>query len=96
VSERFKQLSARHQALRARSQAQRQELAALSQDLELRLEKIDRGVATVRRLAKNPVVLIGAAAVIALVGPRRLLHLASRAVYLTGAVGPLLRLKDRL
>ena len=92
MSERFNQLSARHQELRQRSAAQRRELAALAGDIEQRLGGVDRTMQTLRRFARNPVVIAGAFAVLAMIGPKRLLGYASRGAVLMGTARQLLAL----
>jgi hypothetical protein len=86
MSERFDQLTARHNALLERCELQRMHLARTTQDIERRLGRVDRGVAVVRRLTRNPVLVVGGVAVIALIGPRRLLRLASEALVFYPAV----------
>jgi YqjK-like protein len=78
VSERFKQLTARHSQLRARSAQQRQDLAQTADEIESKLSGIERGVAIVRGVARKPALLIVGVALIALLGPNRLLRWASR------------------
>jgi hypothetical protein len=90
VSERFNQLSARHQELRLRSAAQRRELAQITGDIEQRLGGVDRTMQTLRSFARNPVVIAGAFAVLAMVGPKRLLGYASRGAVLMSTARQLL------
>jgi hypothetical protein len=64
--------------LLAESAMQREQLAFLARDLEMRLARIDRGIQAARAVAKKPIVIVGAIALIALIGPKRLLRIASR------------------
>jgi YqjK-like protein len=82
MSERFNQLSARHSHLRARSALQRQHLGQTADEIESKLRGIDRGVAFVRGVARKPALLIGGVALIALLGPKRLLRWAGRGAVL--------------
>jgi YqjK-like protein len=79
MSERFNQLSVKHRALIEHCAVQRAHLGEAAQDIEVRLGRVDRAVAVVRRVIRNPLFIVGGIAVIALVGPKRLLGLASRA-----------------
>jgi hypothetical protein len=78
MSERFDLLKARHAQLRLRSAIQRRELANLSTDIRQRLYRVDRGVNVVRRVARKPAVIAGVVAILAWLGPRRLLGWATR------------------
>lgn len=91
MSERFNQLTARHRELRQRSEMQRSELGSISDDIEVRLGGVDRGVSTMRRFAHNPAVIVGALGVLALIGPRRILAYASRGALLWATARNLLR-----
>jgi hypothetical protein len=79
MSERFNQLGLKHRALIERCAVQRAQLGEAAHDIEVRLGRVDRAVAFVRRVVRNPLFIVGAIAVVALVGPKRLLGLASRA-----------------
>jgi hypothetical protein len=72
-----RELARRRDALAARSAVQRAELAGALHPLVHRLETLDRVVAAVRH---RPVAMSLAAAALALLGPRRLLHWAVRAL----------------
>lgn len=72
-----RRLARRRHALVAQSAVQRAELAGALQPLAHRLATLDRIVAAVRH---RPVALSFAAAALALLGPRRLLHWALRAL----------------
>lgn len=83
-----RELASRRQALAARSTEQRFELAAALQPALHRLATLDRLLTVVRR---RPVAVTFAAAAVVLLGPRRLLHWAMRALPLLA----LLRRGDR-
>ncbi|HEY8539374.1 MAG TPA: YqjK family protein [Steroidobacteraceae bacterium] len=78
MSERERELAARRAALLAESAMQREQFTHLAHDLEMRLAGIDRGIRAARALAKKPIVIVGAIALIALIGPKRLLRFATR------------------
>lgn len=78
MSERQRELEAKRNALIAQSTRQRTELTSEADAIKERLAGIDRGVDLVRSLARKPVVIAGAIALVALFGPRRLLRVASR------------------
>jgi hypothetical protein len=82
MSERQRELAERRQALRAQSEIQREHLSRTVEDIETRLAGIDRGIDIVRRVAKKPIVLAGGIALVALIGPRRLLRIAGRSAVL--------------
>ena len=84
MSERTLTLSQRRTALRAHCALQREELAHIVDNDESRLGSVDRGINLVRRYATRPLLLGGGMALLALVGPRRLLRWAGRsAVFVT-------------
>lgn len=77
-SERFNQLAAKHASLRLRAAVQRSELGATVDEIEHQLGGVDRGIATVTRVLKNPVVIIGGVALFAVIGPKRLMRWATK------------------
>jgi hypothetical protein len=77
-SERFNQLVAKHGNLRQRSALQRRQLGATMQQIEHQLSGLDRGIGAAQRLIKNPAVIVGGVALVALVGPKRLMRWVSR------------------
>jgi hypothetical protein len=81
-----RELARRRQALAVRCAVQRAELAGALQPAVHRLAALDRLVSAVRR---RPVALTAAAAAVALLGPRKLLHWVLRVV-------PLLSLLRRI
>jgi len=78
MSERFNQLHSHHAHLRAQCAVQREALGETADDIERRLATVDRGVKVVRGLMRKPVLIVGAVALIAMLGPRRLIGWASR------------------
>jgi hypothetical protein len=93
MSQRFDQLHAHHSNLLARIAVQRRELAETSEEIEHELGRVDRGVAAIRRVLGSPVLIGGAIAVVALVGPRRLLRWSSKGLMLYSTARQLLRLR---
>jgi YqjK-like protein len=84
MSVRELELAARRDALRAESALQRDHMDGLARDIKERLSGIDRGIEIARTVAAKPGVIAGAIAVVALIGPRRLLSIAGRsAMFLT-------------
>ena len=78
MSERFDQLNANHANLRASCALQRLHLAQTTQEIESQLSGIDRGVSVVRKVARSPALIMGGVAIVALLGPRRVLGWVTR------------------
>ena len=78
MSERFEQLVAQHGALKRRCADQRTQLAESAREIESHLAGVDRSVAAVRNVVRNPWWIAGGVAVVTLLGPRRLLGWATR------------------
>jgi hypothetical protein len=78
MSERFNQLATHHSNLRVRCALQRELLGQTADQIENRLSGVDRTVAIVRGLARKPALVVAGIALVALIGPARLLRLASR------------------
>ena len=93
MSQRFDQLHAHHSNLLARIAVQRQQLGETAEEIEHELGRVDRGLAVVRRVLSSPVLIGGAIAVVALVGPRRLVRWGTRGLMLYSTVRQLLRLR---
>jgi YqjK-like protein len=93
VSERFDQLAAKHQRLRLKSEGQRRELGSAAIEIEERLSGVDRGLTAVRRFVRHPAVILGGVAALALIGPRRLLSVASRGAMYASLARALIRKK---
>ena len=77
-SERFNQLSAKHSNLRLRAAVQRRQLGSTMHEIEHQLSGLDRGIGAAQRLIRNPAVLVGGVALVALIGPKRLMRWATR------------------
>jgi hypothetical protein len=86
MSARLQELRSKREALLIRSAQQRGQLSDEVHELETQLQGIDRGLAMARRIVKHPMMLAGGIALVALIGPRKILRIASRgaAVYSTG------------
>lgn len=95
MSERFNQLMARHSNLRLRSAVQRRQLGETMNEIEHHLSGVDRGIAVARRWVKNPAVLVGGVALVAMVGPRRLMRWASRGILVYSTAKRFIRLRQR-
>ena len=93
MSKRFDQLSAHHSNLLARCAVQRRQLGESAEEIEHELGKLDRGVAVVRRVLRHPAMIGGAIAVVAMVGPKRLLRWATHGLMLYSTARSLLRLR---
>jgi hypothetical protein len=93
VSDRFDQLTAKHQRLRLASEVQRRELGAVSVELEERLSGVDRGLAAARNFVRHPAVIIVGVAALAMIGPKRLLSVASRGAMYASLARALLKKK---
>ena len=93
MSQRFDQLSAHHSNLLARCAVQRQQLAESAEEIEHELGRLDRGVAVVRRVLRHPAMIGGAIAVVALIGPKRLLRFATSGLMWYSTARSLLRLR---
>lgn len=78
MSERFDQLTVQQSNLLTRCAAQRQQLAETAEEIEHELGRLDRGIEVVRRVLRSPAMIGGAIAVVALIGPRRLLRWGTR------------------
>lgn len=93
-SERFNQLVAKHSNLRLRSAMQRRELGATMHDIEHHLSGLDRGIGAAQRLIKNPAVIIGGVALVALIGPKRLMRWATRGALVYSTARRLIRMRQ--
>ena len=92
-SERFNQLAAKHSNLRLRSAVQRRELGSTMNDIQHHLSGLDRGIGAAQRWIRNPALIVGAVAVVALVGPKRLVGWASRGALIYSTARRLMRLR---
>ena len=93
MSRRFDQLSAHHSNLLARVAVQRRQLGETAEEIEHELGRVDRGVAALRRVLSSPALIGGAIAVVALVGPRRLLRWSTKGLMMYSTARQLLRLR---
>jgi hypothetical protein len=93
VSQRFDQLSAHHSNLLARCAVQRRQLGESAEEIEHELGRVDRGLAAVRRVLRHPAMIAGAVAIVALVGPRRLLRWATSGLMWYSTARSLIRLR---
>lgn len=94
-SERFNQLSAKHSNLRLRAAVQRRALGSTMNEIEHHLSGLDRGLGAAQRWVKNPAVLIGGVAAVALIGPKRLMGWVSRCALIYTTARRFMRLRPR-
>lgn len=92
-SERFNQLTAKHSNLRLRAAVQRRELGSTMNEIEHHLSGLDRGIGAAQRMIKNPAVLVGGVALVALIGPKRLVRWASRGALIYSTAKRFMRLR---
>ena len=92
MSERRITLSQRRSALLAHCVIQRAELARTANQIEARLEPIDRGIDAVRRYAASPLLIVAGVALLTFFGPKRLFRWASRGVVLITTARRVMRL----
>lgn len=78
MSDRQLELAGRRSALIAEANAQREQLRSLAGDIKERLTGVDRGIEVARSVARNPAVVVGAVAMVAFIGPRRLVRALAR------------------
>ncbi|WP_129776139.1 YqjK family protein [Peristeroidobacter soli] len=94
-SERFNQLTAKHSNLRLRAAVQRRALGSNMNEIEHHLSGLDRGIGAAQRALKNPAVLIGGVALVALIGPKRLMRWVSRGALVYTTARRFMRLRPR-
>jgi YqjK-like protein len=82
VNIRMHGLTRRRQSLQALSEAQRNLIAAEAGAIVERVAGIDRAYVRVRELAVSPVAIVLGGAALLLIGPRRILRLAGRALFM--------------
>lgn len=92
MSERTENLARKRRALLAHCAVQRGELALIVDQVEARLEPVDRGINLVRHYATSPLVLSVGVALLAFLGPRRILRWAGRSAFLVSTGRRLLRM----
>ena len=93
MSQRFDQLNAHHSNLLARIAVQRRQLGESTEEIEHELGRVDRGLATIRRVLSSPALIGGAVAVVALIGPRRLMRWSTKGLMFYSTARQLLRLR---
>ena len=93
MSRRFDQLNAQHSNLLARIAVQRRHLGDTADEIEHELGRVDRGIATVRRVLSSPALVGSAIAVVALLGPRRLQRWSTKGLMMYSTARQLLRLR---
>jgi hypothetical protein len=93
-SERFNQLTAKHSNLRLRSAVQRRQLGSTMNEIEHHLSGLDRGIGAATRMIKNPAVLVGSVAIVALLGPRRLMGWVTKGALVYSTAKRFLRLRE--
>lgn len=93
MSRRFDQLSAHHSNLLARIAVQRRQLGDTAEEIEHQLGRVDRGIAAVRGALRNPALIGAAVAIVALVGPSRLLRWSTKGLMMYSTARQLLRLR---
>jgi hypothetical protein len=91
MSDRRTELKNRHRELLAKSAAQRGLLATSTRDIERRLRGLDHVIDITRRFVAQPVLLASALATVMLIGPKRLLSWAGRALVLVSTGRQLLK-----
>ena len=91
LSERAQTLAHRRESLRLRAAAQRAELTYDVGTIEQRLSRIDNTLNSVRRVAAKPLMVGIGVAVLALVGPRRLLRWGTRSALAATTVSRLVK-----
>lgn len=92
-SERFNQLATKHSNLRWRAAVQRRQLGTTMHDIEHHLGGLDRGIGAAQRLIRNPAVIVGAVALVALVGPKRLVAWATRGALIYSTARRFMRMR---
>jgi hypothetical protein len=86
VSDRTIQLRERRRQLQLKCAAQRAEFDEISTSLQYRLRYVDRGLEVAKRLTSTPLLLAAGLALLAFVGPTRLVRWTSRGLLVVSAV----------
>ncbi len=94
MSDRRAQLAARRLDLLDKSDRQRRSLANHAQQIEARLRGADHVIGLARRFVAQPLLLAGGLATIMMIGPKRLIAWAGRALVLFSTGRRLLK-RDR-
>lgn len=91
MSTRAQELAHRRESLRLRAATQRASLAYDVGIIGQRLQRIDRTLNAVRRIGKTPLLLGAGAAILAMVGPRRLFRWGTRGALAASTVSRLVK-----
>ncbi len=84
MSDRQQELAARRNALIAQSSAQREQLKMQAREIKMRLATVDHGIEVARAVVRQPAIIAGAAAVVAFIGPGKILRAVARsAMFIT-------------
>ncbi len=94
MSDHLYDLAQRRAGLQRKAELQREQLGAHVRAIESRVSGAD-GLLSARFLLQKPVLIAGAAALLFFVGPRRVLALAGRAIFLFSTAKRLFRLLGR-
>lgn len=92
MNDHSRNLAERRAKLQLRSTLQRQQLGRLVASIDSRLHAVDQGFVSARNFLQRPAVLVGAAALGLMIGPRRVMRLAAQGALLLTAARRLLRL----
>jgi hypothetical protein len=65
-------------------------------EIEHQLSGVDRGIARVSRVLKNPAVIVGGVAIVAMVGPKRLVRWLTKGAVLYSTAKRFLRLRQMM
>ncbi len=84
-------LATKRRHLEALAAAQRAELGSMVRSIDSRLRGYDRTVSTAKQFIRKPAVLLGGAALLLLIGPRRIVKMTAPAALAVAAVRRLLR-----
>lgn len=96
MKRRAAELEQRRGLLIARSTAYRAEMAAEVGEIAARLERVDGRINAVRRFFERPWLLLGgAAAMLVLLGPRKLIRIGTRGAVWLGTARRVMRLVQR-
>ncbi len=93
MSDHLAELAQRRASLQLKAARQREQLGAEVQAFESRVSGVDRLLGA-SALLQKPVLLVGGAALLFFIGPRRVLGFAGRAMLLVSTARRLLRLKQ--
>ena len=92
MKEHLLQLADRRAYLQRKAAAQRQELGDAMQGIESRVHAVDGVLLKVRPFLRKPILLAGGAALALFMGPRRVLRMAGKAMFVVSAARRLMGL----